>query len=646
QPDKAKKLYMASESFRNDKSALYMNLFYNRMEAMDFDEARAYLKLYAPYTDTARSWYQNRDNLATALSAARDAPRDSVIVLSSILDSWHMAVSPTAPVVAVGDTPMSIWDIDRGVKQRDVGRGGSDRCFSPDGRFVATIADHDGAHVLYVYDAADGTTTLAWPSFNDLTSPCFSPDGTRLALCDATGVVHIFDTAAGKKLSTFQMGILRIGGPMVWTPTNLIVCGQSQSESLTVRDGTDYRLLRTLTGVSWPHALGATFDGRYILCNDNRRTLTVWDTRTWQARSVKAPTGSKKIISHPSKYLVILDNFTGSVGGRNVGLTLFDAESLRFLGDCEGGNHMDAGFSADGSRILTQGGMSIGIRDTQLAVRSEFRSPFATFAGARLDRKSGLLVYRAGERTQFVDVTTGERVRSEKEFWPYLWDESGGTLARAGYTGSAMEAWLLDTTTFGARKAFTTASRFSIDSIGERYVVLYSVYQDDRDARGKCDNPTGKAEVELWDKKTYARVAAFSFPLCTESVRLGLYSPWIGDIAVDERNGIVAVATRWQDGWGTDIVASRNVQRFNLKGEALSPLRFTDEVRGLQYLPDGTLRVRFDDRAAVYRGSERISGYSGTSLDTLALRDGEAILWNDSIVELRGRRLTFPGNLE
>jgi uncharacterized caspase-like protein/WD40 repeat protein len=646
QPDKAKKLFMASESFRNDKASLYWNLHRNRMEAMDFDEAKAYLELYAPFIDTSGSWYRNRSNLVSALAASREAPPASSIAISSVLHSLHMAVSPKDNTVAVGDWPMSIWDVDRGIKIRDLGRGGFERCFSPDGKLVATIAEHDDAFVLYIYEAATSRVALAWPNTLKLESPCFSPDGKRLALCDGAGLVHVFDTAEGKKTASFQMGILEISGPMFWTSKNLIVCGQAQSDVVTIRDGTDYRLLKSLPGVSWPHALGATFDGRYVLCSDNRRILTVWDTKNWQARSMQARTGSKKIIPHPTKNLVLMDNFTGSVDGRSVGLSLFDVEAMRFTAECAGSNHMDAGFSHGGTRILTESALSIEVLDSGLVPQKEWESPFYPMSLTLLDRKNGYLVYHVDERTLFVDVTTGERVRSEKEAWPYLWKEAGGTLLRALDTAAGMEAWLLDTSTFASRKILTTAERFSIHSVGERYLVLSSVDRSDRDERGKCDNPNGKGEIEIWDKDTFSRVAAFSFPLCTESTRLGLYSPGIEDIAVDETSGIVAVATSWDDGWGTSGVTSRNVQRYDFKGEALPPLRLTEEAQGLQYLPDGTLRVRFKDRSAVYRGLERVSKYSSTSMRELSLRGDQRLLWNNSHVELRDRRLVFPGNLD
>lgn len=646
QPDKAKKLYMANASFRNDKKALYMNLHHNRIEAMDFEEARAYLELYAPYTDTSGSWFQNRVNLTSALSLVREEPGESVIVLSSLLHSLHMAVAPDARTVAAGDTPISVWDVDRGVKIRDLGRGGSERRYSRDGKLLATIAEHDGAHVLYVYEAASGRTLLAWPSHLELVSLCFNPDGTRVALCDAAGLVHVFDPRGGRKVSTFQMGGLRISGPMVWTAANLLVCGQAQSNQLTVRDGEDYRLIRTLTGVNWPHALGSTFDGRYVLCGDNRRTLTVWDTRTWESRSVQTPTGSKRITPHPTKPIVLLDNFTGAAGGRDIGLTLFDAESMQFLGDCEGGNRMDAGFSPDGSRILTERALSVEIRDSRLVLQKEVKTPFAPLTGALLDRKNGYLVFRTGGRTQFMDVTTGERVRSEKEAWPFLWDEAGGILLRTMDAGPNREVWLLDTSTFRSRKVISTSSRFDVHTIGDRYVVLSSVEGSDRDARGRCDNPTGKGELEIWDKKTFTRVAGFSFPLCTESVRLGLYNPDIQDVSVDERSGIVAVATSWQDGWGTARVSSRNVQRFGFKGESYPPLRFPEETKSLRYLPDGTLEVGFSGRFAAYRGTERVTDFASSHLRRIPLRGGESIRWNDSVAEVRGIRRIFPGNLE
>lgn len=646
QPDKAKKLYMVSESFRNDKKTLYSNLLHNRLEAMEFEEARAYLELCAPYVEISGSWFRKKKNLLSALAGARAVPPSSSIVISSIIHSLHMAVAPDARTAAVGDRPISVWDIDRSVKIRDLGRGGLQRCYSSDGKLLATIAEHDDAHVLYVYEVASGRTLLAWPSDLELDGLCFSPDGTRAAVCDANGLVHVFEPAGGRKVSTFQMGVFRISGPMVWTAANLIVCGQAQSDLLTVRDGNDYRILRTLTGVSWPHALGSTYDGRYVLCNDNRRTLTVWDTRTWESRSVRAPTGSKRITPHPTKSVVLLDNFTGAVGGRDIGLTLFDAESLKFLGDCEGGEYMDAGFSPDGTRIVTAQVLGVEIRDSRLVMQRKVETPFDIVYYTLLDRKNGYLIYRISDRTLFLDVTNGERVRSEKESWPFLWDEAGGNLLRTTDTDTDMEAWLLDTSNFKPHKVFTTSKRFGVHSVGDRYVVLSSVDRSDRDERGGCKNPTGKGELELWDKKTYTRVSGFSFPLCTESVRLGLYYPGIGSVAVDERNGIVAIATYWQDGWGTSGVNSRNVQRFNLKGESLPPLRFTEGVRSLRYLPDGTLRVYFSGRSAVFRGSERISDYTTTIMEEVPLRGDERLLWNRSHAELRDRRLVFPDSLE
>jgi hypothetical protein len=321
--DKAKKLYLSSADIQQDKAALYYRLYLNRLTAMDFHEAQAYLELYTPYVKD-ESWYQKqRQLLLSLIDGEAERPR-SEIVISSFLRSEQTAVSPDGATLACGGSPMSLWSVGTGLKLRDLGPGGRERAFSPDGKMVATVAEQSGYFVLYVYEVATGRRIMARPHYWKAEGLCWSPDSARVAFADAVGVANVFDVVGRRNAATFRTGEMRISGPMAWSKGGLIVCGQAQSKKVTVRSGADYSVVKVLGGVDWPHAVGATCDGQFVLCSDNRMQMTVWDCGTWQARSAPMPFGSKHILPHPTRPLVLLDRFTDSADEHAEALALFD----------------------------------------------------------------------------------------------------------------------------------------------------------------------------------------------------------------------------------------------------------------------------------------------------------------------------------
>jgi WD40 repeat protein len=646
--DKAKRLYLSTDVAMADKKFLYWRLYYNRLSAMDFQEAFAYLELYAPYIDTTGSWYQKQRNLCLELIDG-EAPRPpSEIVVSSLLHSSHMAVSPDGKTVAIGDSPMGLWDINKGIKIRELGRGGRERAYSPDGAMVATLATMQGTSVLCIYDAASGLRLMAYPVFLEASGLCWSPDGRRLAMVDAGGVVSVIDAIARKGVATFRMGGMRIGGPMTWTKAGLLAYGQSQSNKVIVRNGSDFSVVKELGGVDWPHAMGSSADGRYLICSDNRRILTVWDTKTWSARSVSVPFGSKQITANPKKQQVLLDNFTGIVDGRKIGLALFDIDTMGITADFDGVLSQEtAAFSPDGSQVICEEGITIVFRDpSTLKELRTLYSPYNPGAVYTYDRKGGYLVTRLGNQTQFWDVSTGAMTHVEHDDWPRLWDQSGGSLFRLATDDSGTKAQILDTRSFAKKTVFSTAGSFWYYDVLEHYVVLAREDSSGNDARGKSNSAQGRGELEIWDKNTFKRVCALPFPLCTESVRLGLYSPGIKSIAVDDIGGTVAISTEWKDGWGTDTVYSKNIQRFNFKGEALPTIRAGEQVRKLEYAAGGSLLVSFADTAVTYRGDSREPGGRSTSYRGAMLRNGEELRWSADFAELGSSRADYPGNIE
>lgn len=115
---------------------------------------------------------------------------------------WRVAFNPDGGRLAAGlkDGRVFIWDLDTNKHEEfaaaDNGQGGGVNLleFSPDGKLLL-IADYGRVQVL---DPANGKQLFLSPKLALMTAARLSPNGSRVAVASAAGMVRVWDLASGK----------------------------------------------------------------------------------------------------------------------------------------------------------------------------------------------------------------------------------------------------------------------------------------------------------------------------------------------------------------------------------------------------------------------------------------------------------------
>jgi serine/threonine protein kinase/WD40 repeat protein len=176
------------------------------------------------------------------------------LTLAPHLDVRNCAVSPDGRWVVTGShtgmAPVSarVWDARSGKHVADLPiAGGCGVAFSPDSKWLLT-SGVGGARIWRAGTWQEG------PALGDpfLSTGVFTPDGDRLAVSEAPGVVRLVWTATGKELARLTAPEQSRLWPQGFTPdgARLITCG-SESEALHIFDLRAIRAQLRELGLDW-----------------------------------------------------------------------------------------------------------------------------------------------------------------------------------------------------------------------------------------------------------------------------------------------------------------------------------------------------------------------------------------------------------
>ncbi|WP_188052158.1 OmpA family protein [Aureimonas fodinaquatilis] len=213
----------------------------------------------------------------------------------------------------LGQSPPQLWDLRANTKLHDFYRGRTHR-FSPDNALVSSISEYveeggQTTNALYIYDTESGVSVGQIHEPVVIDAIAWRPDSQAIAYVTEDGFLKLYDVQQKQFLAVTRMGAVRIGGPLNWLPDgSAIIGGQHRMTSLKVFDGVTLAELRELEGVNWPHAIGISPDGRYVLAFDNKMQMSVWDVRNWQGpRQVETPMIPQQLAFHPTRPWVVLN---------------------------------------------------------------------------------------------------------------------------------------------------------------------------------------------------------------------------------------------------------------------------------------------------------------------------------------------------
>lgn len=568
---------------------------------------------------------------------------DPQVSATTTLDpQGHLVLSPDGRLLALRADPIQLWDARRGVRLRDLSSGGA-RAFSPDGRYLASVSaftESDGAdsYLLQIHDVRTGLVVARQPSTWRLSGFAWARDGERLAFVTRIGTLGIFDVLEGRTVASTRISATTIAGMAVWSRDGeWIAAAQAQGGAPVLFDPGDLKRIRELEGaVDWPHAMAETSDGRYLLVADNRRRLTVWDTETWEARSMSLPILPKRIVPHPTRPEVLLDDFGRAEAP--YGLARVDYERMEVLAVRDVPlKRTDVAYTPDGSALYAESPEGVDMLDPDsLGVVREIRGATPRGLQALADTALGYLVARDEAGVHVWSVERGARIHTwpgeDQLLGPVLEGQPGEFLTR-----TKVEEGGRETTVVHLRRNhdFTTSTMATLD-----FDVQTVTVRGDRVAFAGVPFGGSAARegiVEVFDLDTGDRTYSVRVPLITDRRRYrGLFDTGFTDLDLSPEGADVIFSTYWQDGFGHPRTHSEKARIIDLEsGEELQSIDRGRAVRAVAFHAGdpGLVEVATGSSTGLY---ERESGrYTDRSLDHGGL---------ENLVEVGGHRVLWTGN--
>lgn len=550
----------------------------------------------------------SRDRRVEILPVGNTA-NPAVVATAALETNAALAVSPDGRLLATGYYPMQLWDAQRKIKLKDLGRGGLERKFSPDGRYLATSSNYKevGGHTvntLLIYDVRSGLVAgqVPWP--DEIGRLDWSPDSRQIVFTTAEyNKIIIYDMATRKLVrARISPGKMLDGGDRIlWTRDGkYIVAGRPQLNELHVYHAADLTPARNLDGVSWPHALANTGDARYLVCADNARVLSVWDTRDFSLKQLPIPVLAGSIQIHPTKPLAAINDFGGRANNRLilVDLTRMEIVAERGVGDESGARF---GFSGDGGQLYRAWKDKIEILDGATlkeisSIVGEAARPLASAA----DAKNGYYLSSDEEGVNVWDVLTGKKV--------HAWASPVKRLARLGDETGQFLGLIEDESVRHTRVLRFDTDKFQQD---EALVLDFKVDRWLSNAQfvafaGKpfTRNDVGAENgvILVYDRKSMALKAKIEIPLVTDYlVYRSLNDSGFSSFALNEAGTETVVTTYWQDGFGHADTNSKEARVFNLAdGRLARSIKLTVEIAEVAYNRDEPKLLDVRTRGGTY----------------------------------------------
>lgn len=558
------------------------------------------------------------------------------VAASSLLDARSLVATPDLRLAAVGLEPMQLWDLRRGVRLRDLGRGGAPRAFSPNGRYLAASSEYTVTEgfvwrVIYVYDTKTGLVHDQIRENVMVRSLSWSPDSDALVY-SVGGYVKVYDLEARAVRAVVRPDPRAGRGEVLWLADGRhIVTGEARGSRLSVYDAETMERVRTLPGVDWVHSLGQSHDGRYLVAFDNTRTMSVWDTGRWEGpRQTRASSIPKQVLSHPTEPWVIVNSAFDDRSSINV----VDLETLETRASHVGEpTRYSLGIAPDGSAVVAGAGDAIRrfATSTLDSIATVVASPSERPYSLEADSRRGLLLSGDSEGVHVWDLETGRKAHlfevplGSDRFQP-LDREAGEFLA----VGDDDRAWVISIDDFTQRPLLQLD--FDVSRVVTAGDLITFLGKPHDPPRGGDD--TGIAVT--YDHRTGEIVSRFEVELPTEYLRYGGSYEGGFSAAALRHDGLLALSTYWMDGYARGNTYSERARLYDTRtGEPVSEVNVERRVRRLGFAGDTLL-------AGTNFGFQRYHARTAAPLDyeqgpldrALRLDDGRTLTWNELAIRL------------
>ena len=537
-----------------------------------------------------------------------------VVATTSVFTEW-LAISPDQKYFLGNngsDSAYTLWDaseltvIDRfenAILSDYYAKYMTAPVYSPDGRYVAyaTEFEDDLGSVMLVYDLQKHRFSHQLPMIKKTSGLAWSPDSEEIVIWNYGRLIK-YNLEDDEVVQQGEVEGQDGGDRMFWTANGkyLSLLERSSGGSIRVFDAQTLEQLHRLDQVNWPHALGASVDGRYLFSADNRSTLHRWDTeKAFAHQSIHIPVLGRIIAVHPTKPQIIINDWRG----RNH-LTLIDYEKMEILKTQATGNaELRIAYINNGEKILAANleDDTYEIYDSEsLQLINNYSGESAVVTGgAYANPKKNELVTWDQDGLHVWSVRTGEKLHTwEGDFQSVMSDPDDPYILYGIEEDSASEQSyigmfdLLDYT-----DAVVSGSDFVIDKWainGNTMILSGKPYMP-------MDEGFVAGAVMVCDLENESCDSMF-IDMVTDILKFDhLSDTRFTDLAVSPDKQHIALSTAWIDGWKQAETLSKVTRVFNIETRKL--VKTFNHVGGLVFKNNEYLAISddgIDEKTSVY----------------------------------------------
>ncbi|MBF8222416.1 OmpA family protein [Halomonas sp. 328] len=570
------------------------------------------------------------------------------VAVSGQLDASALTASADGRLLATGMGPIQLWDTRRGVKVRELFRGGRVRAFSPDSRYLAvgsgyTEVSGSTTHTLYIYDTKTGHAVAQLPDDSTISNLAWSPFGDALAYTSMSGYLRIYDLSERRVRVVTRVGPTNSTGLIEWLADGeRLVTDQVTGGGMRVWRAADLSVQRELPGADWPHAMRASRDGRWLVVADNNRRATIYDTRNWESRSLALPLVPKRMEPHPTRPWMVMNDFTRG----SAGVAMLDMEQARILATADENQvEVGIGFTPDGEQVVIGSGDRIRWRDSAtLAEVNALEGLAVESSGLRLDRVNDYAITEDADGAYVFSLSSGRRVHRMVTDTEQGWSQPDAEGTRLVTVDRDNHLVVFDSDTFEERRIKRLDFQVTRSVLASRDALVVAGVP-----HGQGDREDAVGIVVILDGEDYSERGRLRLPLVTAPIRYGrVIDPNLGHMAMDSDAGLLAINTAWQDGFGRPRVSSEQVDIYRLADAAeVSRVAVGRDLFGLR-LDAGTLVASYrgrDSRRYDPQTAAHLSSEPGRSTFRIALEEGRELTWARDHLALGERRVSLPDSL-
>ncbi len=504
-------------------------------------------------------------NRRVEINIAENLSKYRISATTTFDASWLMPI-PNSKKFVSGDDPVQIWDYEKMIKVRDLDEKLDRRYISPNGRYLAAIKDYGSyQQILVIIDLNKNHIVVHEPVGGDNLRLAWSPYSDEIVCLTKRGYISKYNLKLKKITAITQVPKHHGLGLLAWTKNSqYIAIAQKQANGeIIILNADDLTYDRSLSEVDWPHSIGTSGDGRYLISTDNQRMLHLWDISDWSHKYTEIPVLSSRIEAHPTKDEIILNDWGG---GENNHIIVVDIKEMRLLNYRDFGDHCEAFYVNNGEDILVKqlSKHTVSLIDAQtLETKEDFNGLAAFGVHCFKDTANNQVIAYDQESINVWDIMHGKKI--------HLWNDKVTSLIQtpgdeSKYLGFIEDAAMQKTHVYiYDSEKYTKKKAISLDYVVNAIDVNNDVLLVAGTPFMPKDKGSSKGKIHIYDLNNFSLKNSLDIHLPTDPLYYDFLGP-TGFYSVDlnPSNTKVLFTTYWTDGWKTIRKFSKNVRIYDL----------------------------------------------------------------------------------